>query len=250
MVRPLARRDRHRHHREGRARLATSRSTPTLRSTGPWCSSGCAPASSAASCSPPLRASSARVPELLVRRRGTGVVSRPMAGTVPVADETGLAHLASSDKLDHEHAVVVDAIRAALAPHCAAAPAVSGPRPVPVGDLAHLVTELRAEPRRARADGARARPDAASHPCGRRHAHCCGARADRRARARRAEVSTPARWGGSTPPATASSPSRCAVRRSTGRGPACTPGAGIVRARSRTRSGRRPRRSSRPCSGP
>ena len=84
-------------------------------------------------------------PELLVRRRGAGVVSRPMAGTVPVADEAGLAHLASSDKLEHEHAVVVDAIRTTLAPHCTTAPVVTGPRAVPVGDLAHLVTELRAE---------------------------------------------------------------------------------------------------------
>jgi menaquinone-specific isochorismate synthase len=84
-------------------------------------------------------------PELLVRRRGSSVVSRPMAGTVPVADEAGLAHLGSSEKLDHEHAVVVDAIRATMARHSTTAPAVTGPRPVPVGDLAHLVTELRAE---------------------------------------------------------------------------------------------------------
>jgi menaquinone-specific isochorismate synthase len=84
-------------------------------------------------------------PELLVRRRGTTVVSRPMAGTVPVADAAGLAHLASSEKLEHEHAVVVDAIRTALAAQCVSGPAVTGPAPVPVGDLAHLVTELRAE---------------------------------------------------------------------------------------------------------
>jgi isochorismate synthase len=84
-------------------------------------------------------------PELLVARRGRGVLSRPMAGTVPDSDAAGLAQLAGSEKLDHEHRLVVDAIRAALAPWCAGPPVVTGPRPTPVGDLAHLVTELRAE---------------------------------------------------------------------------------------------------------
>lgn len=84
-------------------------------------------------------------PELLVRRRGAAVLSWPMAGTVPVADEAGLAHLAASQKLAHEHRVVVDAIRETLAARCTAPPVVTGPRPVPVGDLAHLVTEVRAE---------------------------------------------------------------------------------------------------------
>ena len=64
------------------------------RSTGPWCSSGSAPTSSAASCSPPLGPRRREPGAAGPAARARVSVSRPMAGTVPVADETGLAHLA------------------------------------------------------------------------------------------------------------------------------------------------------------
>jgi menaquinone-specific isochorismate synthase len=84
-------------------------------------------------------------PELLVRRTGATVTSRPMAGTVPAADAAALARLAASPKLAREHRLVIEAMRAALAPCCTSAPSVTGPTPVPLGDLAHLVTEISGE---------------------------------------------------------------------------------------------------------
>lgn len=81
-------------------------------------------------------------PELLVRRRGASVCARPMAGTVPAADAAALAQLARSPKLTHEHRLVIDAIARVLAEACDAPPAVDGPRPEPIGELAHLVTEI------------------------------------------------------------------------------------------------------------
>lgn len=82
-------------------------------------------------------------PELLVQRRGREVVSRPMAGTVPVADAAGLARLAGSAKLGEEHRLVVEAVVAEVARHCDTPPSVSDPIPAPIGELAHLVTEVR-----------------------------------------------------------------------------------------------------------
>ena len=54
-------------------------------------------------------------PELLVRRRGTAVVSRPMAGTIPrgatdAGDSAAEAALAASVKDGLEHRLVVDAV--------------------------------------------------------------------------------------------------------------------------------------------
>ncbi len=62
-------------------------------------------------------------PELLVCRDGNAVRSRPMAGTTarrddPVADDTAVAALVASAKDDHEHRLVVDAVRDALAVWC------------------------------------------------------------------------------------------------------------------------------------
>jgi menaquinone-specific isochorismate synthase len=84
-------------------------------------------------------------PELLVRRRGRTVVSRPMAGTVPAVDGPALAHLTHSAKLAREHQLVIDAMVATFTGVCATPPVVSGARPVPIGELAHLVTEIRGE---------------------------------------------------------------------------------------------------------
>ncbi len=60
-------------------------------------------------------------PELLVRRTGREVVSRPMAGTTPRrddphADDDAVAALIDSNKDDREHRLVVDAVLSALAP--------------------------------------------------------------------------------------------------------------------------------------
>jgi menaquinone-specific isochorismate synthase len=59
-------------------------------------------------------------PELLVRRAGSTVVSRPMAGTAarhenPAHDDAAVAALVESSKDDLEHRLVVDAVIAALA---------------------------------------------------------------------------------------------------------------------------------------
>ncbi|MFC8723146.1 isochorismate synthase [Kitasatospora sp. NPDC057198] len=63
-------------------------------------------------------------PELLVSRRGTRVVSNPLAGSAarsadPVEDRLRAEALLESAKDLTEHAFVVDAVRAALAPFCA-----------------------------------------------------------------------------------------------------------------------------------
>jgi menaquinone-specific isochorismate synthase len=84
-------------------------------------------------------------PELLVRRHGRAVMARPMAGTVPATDAAALAELAGSPKLAHEHRLVIEAMAQTLARGCGRVPAVSGPRPVPIGELAHLVTDLRVD---------------------------------------------------------------------------------------------------------
>ncbi len=62
-------------------------------------------------------------PELLVQRKGNSVRSRPMAGTTarrddPAADDAAVAALVDSGKDDHEHRLVVDAVRAALETWC------------------------------------------------------------------------------------------------------------------------------------
>jgi isochorismate synthase len=64
-------------------------------------------------------------PELLVRREGRSILSRPMAGTTsrrddPVADDAAVAALIESSKDDHEHRLVVDAVLAALSPFATA----------------------------------------------------------------------------------------------------------------------------------
>lgn len=77
-------------------------------------------------------------PELLVRRTGDSVIARPMAGTALDA-----AELLRSEKDSREHRVVIDAVRAALAPTCADIRA-EGPAPVALTDLTHLATTITA----------------------------------------------------------------------------------------------------------
>lgn len=62
-------------------------------------------------------------PELLLSRRGTRVVSNPLAGSIarsedPIEDQRRARRLLRSGKDRHEHALVVDAVGAALSPFC------------------------------------------------------------------------------------------------------------------------------------
>ena len=80
-------------------------------------------------------------PELLVRRTGSDVTARPMAGTGPRADE-----LVRSEKDAREHRLVVDAVLNALAPTCCDAHARET-APVSLTDLTHLATTITARVR-------------------------------------------------------------------------------------------------------
>ncbi len=84
-------------------------------------------------------------PELLVRKRGNDVLSRPLAGT-----GTDAARLVASHKDAHEHAVVVDAVVRALTPTCGAVRA-EGPTPLVLADVTHLATSVSARCADARA---------------------------------------------------------------------------------------------------
>jgi menaquinone-specific isochorismate synthase len=76
-------------------------------------------------------------PELLVRRVGCEVTSRPMAGT---GDDP--ATLLASTKDAHEHRIVVDAIAAALRDRCDAVHC-EGPSAVRFATVTHLATTIR-----------------------------------------------------------------------------------------------------------
>ncbi|WP_051218383.1 isochorismate synthase [Nocardioides insulae] len=99
-------------------------------------------------------------PELLVRRRGREVTCHPLAGSVPRAadpdeDLRRSEELATSAKDLAEHAFVVDAILAALAPVCVEVSAAPRPELVATDTLWHLATPIR-----ARLDGAAPGPSA------------------------------------------------------------------------------------------
>ena len=86
-------------------------------------------------------------PELLVRRRGRRVLSRPMAGTAPrgttAADDDRLvATLVSSPKEAEEHAMVVGAVRTALETVCREVVADAGPEAVRLSSVTHLATSV------------------------------------------------------------------------------------------------------------
>jgi len=85
-------------------------------------------------------------PELLARRRGRDVVSRPMAGTVaqggsPGDDRRLVAAMAASAKEQAEHRLVVDDVRHKLRP-LADPPTLAGPDVVRLSTVAHLVTTV------------------------------------------------------------------------------------------------------------
>ncbi|HUQ63488.1 MAG TPA: isochorismate synthase [Acidimicrobiales bacterium] len=86
-------------------------------------------------------------PELLVRRRGGRVMSRPMAGSAgfplsSAGDERLVAELLSSSKELAEHGIVVDAVRAALEPVCTEVFARPAPEIVQLTTVAHLATTV------------------------------------------------------------------------------------------------------------
>jgi menaquinone-specific isochorismate synthase len=83
-------------------------------------------------------------PELLVRRLGDVVESRPMAGTAVVdGDTSSLRALAESVKDQREHRFVVDEITNALADLCAELDVGGAPDVAVFGHVAHLATPLR-----------------------------------------------------------------------------------------------------------
>jgi len=83
-------------------------------------------------------------PELLVRKHGTDVMSRPLAGT-----GSDTSQLLASTKDAHEHRLVVDSVVGALAAECGVARAV-GPAPLILADMTHLATTVTARSSNAR----------------------------------------------------------------------------------------------------
>lgn len=84
-------------------------------------------------------------PELLVERHGDQVRSRPLAGTTerfPDAAGTMPPELLESAKDTEEHRLVVDAIRAVLAPACTALHVPDRPELVHLHNLTHLGTTI------------------------------------------------------------------------------------------------------------
>ncbi|MGK5642840.1 isochorismate synthase [Streptomyces sp. URMC 126] len=90
-------------------------------------------------------------PELLVSKRGGRIVTNPLAGSTPrsadlAEDVRRAAALLESEKDLHEHAMVVDAIREALAPYCRSLDVPDRPTLVRTATMWHLSTTLHAEP--------------------------------------------------------------------------------------------------------
>ena len=88
-------------------------------------------------------------PELLVARDGDTVICQPFAGSAPRSadpqtDTAQAAALAASAKNRHEHALVVDMMRAALEPLCTDLQIADGPQLHCTDALWHLSTPIRA----------------------------------------------------------------------------------------------------------
>ncbi|WP_328697741.1 MULTISPECIES: isochorismate synthase DhbC [unclassified Streptomyces] len=86
-------------------------------------------------------------PELLVSRHGQQVVANPLAGSTPrssdlAEDVRRAATLLESVKDLHEHAVVVDAVHQALAPHCAELTVPARPTLIRTATMWHLSTTV------------------------------------------------------------------------------------------------------------
>jgi menaquinone-specific isochorismate synthase len=98
-------------------------------------------------------------PELLVRRRGDVVESRPVAGTTVADSDEALLALAASVKDTREHRFVVDGIVEVLGPRCTDLHADATPDVAVFGPVAHLATPIRgrlADPTPSALDLARA----------------------------------------------------------------------------------------------
>ena len=88
-------------------------------------------------------------PELLVAREGDVVICQPFAGsaprsTDPVVDHANAEALAASAKNRHEHQLVVDVMRTALAPLCTDLQIAAEPELHGTDALWHLSTPIRA----------------------------------------------------------------------------------------------------------
>ncbi|MET9663490.1 isochorismate synthase, partial [Streptomyces sp. NPDC006510] len=86
-------------------------------------------------------------PELLVSRQGQRVVANPLAGSTPrstdlAEDVRRAAALLESAKDLHEHAVVVDAVHQALAPHCTELTVPARPTLIRTATMWHLSTTV------------------------------------------------------------------------------------------------------------
>ena len=167
-------------------------------------------------------------PELLVRRTGDVVESRPVAGTTVADSDEALLALAASVKDTREHRFVVDGIVEALDARCAAlSRRAARPR-------SRCSARSRTSPRRSAVVSTPPVPGALElarllHPTPAVGGTPRPAALARSARSRASTAAaTPARSAGSTPAATASGPSRCAAPSSTAPAPASCAGAGIV----------------------
>lgn len=92
----------------------------------------------------------AATPELLVRVRGRRVEAPALAGTTRrgaslAEDEALAAALLGEAKARHEHALVAEAVRAALRPRCALFDDPGGPTVRRLAHLQHLETRLRGQ---------------------------------------------------------------------------------------------------------
>ena len=84
-------------------------------------------------------------PELLVRRTGSTVESRPVAGTTVADNDEALRALAHSAKDNREHNFVVEAIADALGRVCRDLEVGMVPEVAVFGPVAHLATPIRGE---------------------------------------------------------------------------------------------------------
>lgn len=89
-------------------------------------------------------------PELLVSRNGMQVISNPLAGSRPrsddpVEDKRRAEELLASPKDLHEHAVVVEAVAAALRPYCHTLHVPEKPSVIHSETMWHLSTEVKGE---------------------------------------------------------------------------------------------------------
>jgi isochorismate synthase len=80
-------------------------------------------------------------PELLVRSDGRDVESLPLAGTTRASVVSGT--LTTDPKSRHEHGVLADAVRDALAPYCVSMDTSAEPTERTFGPVTHLATRVR-----------------------------------------------------------------------------------------------------------